>query len=316
MLPEKPMATTDTQVQREAQSHARRQRILNSLPGSIARALLEPEQAALRLIAFLLLLVGACIVTIPFLWMLSTALKPDTQVYKWPPVWIPHPLQWRNFSDAIQRAPFPLYARNTLIITVCNVIGVMASSSLTAFGFARLRFPGREALFAVLLVTMMLPGMVTLIPQFVIFARLDWINTWLPLIIPSFFGSPFFVFLLRQFFQSLPQDYHDAAKVDGASSWTVFWRIFMPLSRPALATVIIFQFMWTWSGYLGPFLFLHSDKLKTISVGLSVFLQQYTANWQLLMAASTMMVLPMVLLFFVAQKYFIQGITTTGLTGR
>jgi len=310
------MAQANTETPRALTSRSRRQQILNRFPAPIARAVLDPGQTALRILAFLLLLAGAFIVTIPFLWMLSTALKPDTQLYKWPPVWIPNPLQWKNFTEAIKRAPFPLYARNTLIITVCSVIGAMLSSSLTAFGFARLRFPGRDVLFAVLLTTMMLPGLVTLIPLFVIYARLDWINTWLPLIVPHFFGSPFFIFLLRQFFQSLPQDYHDQAKVDGANSLIVFAHIYLPLSKPALATVVIFQFMWTWSDYLGPFLFLHSDRLKTISVGLSVFLQQYTADWQLLMAASTMMVLPMIVLFFVAQKYFIQGITTTGLAGR
>lgn len=310
------MAIVNPETARSAARRSRRQRILSSLPAPIARAVLAPGQSALHLTAFLLLLAGAFIVSVPFLWMLSTALKPDTQLYKWPPVWIPSPLQWSNFAEAIKRAPFPMYARNTLVITLCNVLGVALSSSLAAFGFARLRFPGREKFFALLLTTMMLPGMVTMIPQFVIFSRLKWINTWLPLIVPHFFGSPFFIFMLRQFFQGLPQDYHDQAKVDGANSWTVFWRIFMPLSKPALATVVIFQFMWTWSDYLGPFLFIHSDNLKTISLGLSVFLKQYTASWQLLMAASTMMVMPMVLLFFFGQKYFIQGITTTGLAGR
>jgi multiple sugar transport system permease protein len=310
------MATVSTQHPRRSTARSRRQEILRRFPSPVARALLDPWQALLRVLAFILLLAGGFVVSIPFFWMLSTALKPDTQVYSWPPIWIPSPPQWRNFSIAVQYAPFPRYALNTAIITFFNVIGALISSSLVAFGFARLRFPGRGILFGIVLTTMMLPGLVTLIPLFVIFSRLKWVNTWLPLIVPGFFGNPFFIFLLRQFFLSLPPDYHDQAKIDGAGSWTVFWRIYLPLSAPSLATVVIFQFMGSWSDYLGPFLYLHDDRLKTISVGLSVFLAQYTAQWQLLMAASILMILPMLLLFFFAQKYFIQGITTTGLAGR
>ncbi len=310
------MADMVSQTRAQRRVISRSEAITRRLPAPLARAVLDPGQTFLRIIGFIILLAGAVIVSIPFLWMLSMSLKPDRQVYAWPPVWIPNPIQWKNYPTALRYAPFDRYALNTAIISFANIVGVALSSSMVAFSFARLRFPGRGLIFGIVLTTMMLPSLVTLIPLFVIFSRLKWINTWLPLIVPHFFGSPFFIFLLRQFFLSLPPDYHDQAKIDGASSWDVYWRIYLPLSLPALATVVIFQFMFSWSDFVGPFLFIHDDKLKTLSVGLQVFLRQYTADWQLLMAASTMMVMPMIILFFVAQKYFIQGITTTGLAGR
>ena len=310
------MAETTSRHRIPVRMLSRRQEMLQRLPHPLARAILDPGQTLLRVIGFIILLAGAFIVSVPFFWMLSTSLKPDRQVYAWPPVWMPSPLMWKNYPTALRYAPFARYTFNTAVITFFNIVGVTISSSMVAFGFARLRFPGRGLLFGIVLTTMMLPQLVTLIPLFVIFARLKWINTWLPLTVPLFFGSPLFIFLLRQFFMSLPPEYHDQAKIDGASSWGVYWRIYLPLSTPALATVVIFQFMFSWSDFVGPYLFINDNQLKTLAVGLQVFLQQHTAEWQLLMAASTMMIMPMIILFFVAQKYFIQGITTTGLAGR
>jgi len=287
-----------------------------ALPMPAARLRARWPQFLRRAVGFVLVVAGAVVMLIPFAWLVSTSLKPDDQLFAYPPVWIPRYLNWSNYTGAWSYAPFGNYLLNTLLITAFTLVGTLASSSLVAYGFARRQFPGRELLFGLLLSTLMLPAIVTLIPLFLIFKTLGWINTFLPLIVPSYFASPFYVFLLRQFFLSLPPELEDAAMIDGASTPQVLTRIVLPLAKPALASVTIFSVTFHWNDFLGPLIYLNDDEKRTLALGLYAFLGEHTAQWGYLMAASTLMVLPMAGLFFVAQKYFIQGIVTSGFGGR
>jgi multiple sugar transport system permease protein len=252
---------------------------------------------------------------LPLLWMVSTSLKADRQIFAFPPIWIPDPVIWRNYPDVFDFAPFLRYFRNTVIIVVLSIIGTLLSCSLVAYGFARLKAPGRGVLFIVMLSTMMIPFMVWMIPLYILFTRIGWIDSFLPLVVPTFFANPFYVFLLRQFFMTVPFDLEDAARIDGCSYLGTYWRIILPLAKPALAAVTIFTFMAHWNDFLGPLIFLQSPELFTLSLGLQVFQTTYSAQWGLLMAASTMIVLPVIVLFFFVQREFIQGVTLTGLKG-
>jgi multiple sugar transport system permease protein len=251
----------------------------------------------------------------PIFWLVTTSLKIKAQVFKFPPVWIPNPVHWQNYPDALTAVPFDRYAVNTLIITTANIVGVMLSSSLVAYAFARLRFPGRDILFILILSELMLPQTVTLIPRYIEFKELGWIDTWWPLIVPNYFGNAFFIFLLRQFFRTIPRDLSDAAKVDGASELRIFWQIVLPLSRPALAVVAIFTFLYNWNDYLEPLIYISSEEKYTMALGLATFRDLLSTEWGLLMAGSTVMILPVVILFFFAQRYFIRGVVLTGLKG-
>lgn len=250
---------------------------------------------------------------LPFLWMLSTSLKTDDQLFVYPPKWIPRPIKWQNYYRAISYLPFPRYLRNTLIITLTSMVGVIFSSSLVAYSFAKLRFPDRNLLFILLLSTMMLPGQVTMVPVFILFRTLGWVDTFYPLIIPAFFGNAFFIFLLRQFFLTIPQELIDAARIDGCPEIKIFSNIVLPLSKPALTTVGIFSFMGGWNDFLGPLIYLFSEEKKTLALGLQSFQSLHASEWTLLMAASVLMILPVLIIFFFAQRYFIQGITLTGI---
>ncbi|CAM3351746.1 Carbohydrate ABC transporter membrane protein 2 (CUT1 family) [Deinococcus saxicola] len=265
-----------------------------------------------KVMAFLVLCLVSVAILFPALWMLSTALKVDTQVYANPPVWIPNPLRWANFAEAWQLAPFARYAVNTILYAGAVVFGTVLSSSLAAYGFAKLRFPGRNFLFAVLLSTMMIPGMVTLIPQYILFSKLQWVGTYLPLVVPSFFAGAFFTFLLRQFFMSIPEELSEAARVDGAGELWIWWKVIIPLSTPALATVAIFTFEGAWDSYVGPLLYLNDERLYTLQVGLQFFRTASVVQWQYLMAAALLVMLPVVVLFFVFQKYFVEGASISG----
>jgi multiple sugar transport system permease protein len=265
-----------------------------------------------KVIAFILLCAISAAVLFPTLWMLSTALKPDTQVYANPPIWIPDPLRFDNFAKAWSLAPFTRYAINTSLYAVAVVFGTVLSSSLAAYGFAKLRFPGRNLLFAILLSTMMIPGMVTLIPQYILFSRLQWVGTYLPLVVPSFFAGAFFTFLLRQFFMGIPNEFSEAARVDGASDLWIWSRVIMPLSKPALATVAIFTFEGAWDSYVGPLLYLNDERLYTLQVGLQYFRTASQVQWQYLMAAALMVMLPVIIVFYSFQKYFVEGASVTG----
>ena len=250
---------------------------------------------------------------LPFYWLVSTALKTDNQIFRIPPVWIPRPAVWANFPRALAYIPFARYTLNTLTICLLNVTGTVLSCSLVAYSLAKVRWKGRNWIFYSLIATMILPGQVTMIPTFTIFRWLHWIGTPLPLVVPSFFGSAFNIFLLRQFFLTIPAELSDAARIDGCSDWSIFWRIILPLSRPGLATVGLFTFISHWNDFLGPLLYLNDERTYTLSMGLQRFVSQHGAEWSLLMAAATVMTLPIIVIFFFAQKTFIQGISTTGI---
>jgi multiple sugar transport system permease protein len=268
-----------------------------------------------RVAAYIALLLGSVIMLAPVYWMVSTSLKERAQIFRYPPVWIPNPLVWSNYPDALNAVPFDRYVVNTVIICVANILGVLISSSIAAYAFARLRFPGRDILFIIVLSELMLPPTVTFIPRYIEFKQLDMINSWWPLILPNWFGNAFFIFLLRQFFRTIPRDLSDAAKVDGASEFRIFWQIILPLSRPALAVVIVFQFLYNWNDYLEPLIYISDPDKYTVALGLASFRDLLSTDYGLLMAGSTVMIVPVILLFFVAQRYFIRGVVLSGLKG-
>ncbi|HZO88276.1 MAG TPA: carbohydrate ABC transporter permease [Chthonomonadaceae bacterium] len=252
---------------------------------------------------------------LPFYWLVSTSLKPDAQVFKMPPVWVPHPIQWRNYPHALTYIPFLQYTLNTLLLCALNVVGTVLSCSLVAYSLAKIRWRGREWVFASLLATMILPGQVTMIPTFAIFKWLGWIGSYKPLWVPAFFGSAFNIFLLRQFFMTIPNELSDAARIDGCTEFGTYARVILPLARPALATVALFTFIGTWNDFLGPLLYLNDERTYTLSLGLQRFVSQHGAEWGMLMAASTVMTVPIIIVFFLAQRTFIQGVTLTGIKG-
>ncbi|MCO5212604.1 MAG: carbohydrate ABC transporter permease [Caldilinea sp.] len=257
----------------------------------------------------------ALLFLIPFLWMLSSSLKPNYQIFEVPPRWIPNPPRWENYVEALTILPFPLYIRNTAIITLLTIAGHLLSCTVIAYAFARLRAPGRDFLFVVMLATMMLPYPVTMVPLYVLFNRLGWINTFLPLVVPAYLGIPFYIFLMRQFFLTIPRDFEDAARIDGANTLQIIGRIMLPMAMPALATVTIFTFQATWNDFLAPLIYLQRPELYTVTLGLQFFRSTYTTNWAYLMAATLVTTLPVIVVFFAAQRYFIEGITLTGVKG-
>ena len=268
-----------------------------------------------ELLAHVALLPAALIFLIPFFWMLSTSLKPDTQLYSYPPVWIPSPPNWLNYPNATTYITFWLYLRNTTIIAVGATIGALLSCSLVAYSLARINWPGRNVLFIFTVATLMLPFQVTMIPLFIVFKNLGWVGDFRPLIVPHFFGGALYIFLLRQFFMTIPMALSEAARMDGASEIRIYASIIMPLVKPALATVAIFEFIARWRDYIGPLIYLKDQSLYTLSLGLYEYSSQYGREWGLLMAASVMMTMPIVMLFFFLQKTFVQGITLTGIKG-
>lgn len=267
------------------------------------------------MVGYLLLLIVAAILILPLYWMLATAVKGPDQMFQLPPAWVPNPVQWDNFPQVFEEVPFARFLLNTVIIVVFNIIGQLVSVTLVAYGFARVRFPGRSLLFLVMLSTLMIPYHVTLVPRFILFAKLGWINTYLPLIVPAFTGSPFMIFLVRQYMMSIPFDLDEAASIDGASRFGVFWRIILPLSRPALVLVVVFTFVGTWNDFLQPLIYLNDPKLFTVSLGLSFFQGAQETNWNLLMAGSLLATIPPLILFFIAQRQLIGGISIEGLKG-
>ena len=263
-----------------------------------------------------IVLAGAALFLLPFAWMLSTSLKPDRQVFAYPPEWIPRPFAWDNYPRAWRTLPFTLYLRNTVLITGTALVGDVFASALVAYAFAKLRWPGRNPLFVVLLATMMLPAQVTMVPVFIMFKSLGWINTFYPLIVPAFFGNAFLIFLLRQFFMTLPHELHEAARIDGAGHWRIFAGIVLPLSRPALATVAIFSFQRHWNDFLGPLIYVSTtDSKRTLALGLYAFKGIFNIQWTSLMAISVLMLVPILVLFFLFQRYFIEGVALTGIKG-
>ena len=270
-----------------------------------------------RAAIYLALVAGAVIVFIPFAWTLSTALKAPDRLAEFPPRWIPDPIVWGNFVEAVTIKPFGRWFLNTLFVVGMATTGTVVSASLVAFSFARLRWPGRNALFLVLLATMMLPDQVTLIPTFVLFRQLGWVNTFLPLIAPPFFArNAFFVFLLRQFFMTIPLDLDDAARMDGASYFQIYRHIILPMSKAALAVAAIMFSQFKWKEFLAPLIYLNNQEMFTVSLGLRTFIgESWGTEWHLMMAANIIFMIPLIFIFFFAQKYFIQGVVITGVKG-
>jgi len=253
----------------------------------------------------------------PFYWMATSGFKSLDEILSPTVVWFPQTLRWSNFGDVLNYPGFPFlrYMGNSIFYAGSVTAGTVLSCSCVGYGFARLRFPGRNILFALTIATMMIPSVVTFIPTYVLFRYSHLLGTYAPLILPSFFGNAFFIFMLRQFFMGLPWELSEAAKVDGASEFRIFWRIMLPLVRPALIVVAVFSFVWTWQEFFQPLIYLSDPDLYPLSLGLFAFQGQRTTDWQLLMAAGTLTTLPLVVLFFAAQRYFLQGITMTGLKG-
>jgi ABC-type glycerol-3-phosphate transport system permease component len=249
--------------------------------------------------------------------MVSTSLKPYGEEFAYPIEWIPDPIVWSNYATVFDRVPVWTFFRNTMTVTLLTLVGGLLSSSLVAYGFARCRFPGRDFLFMLMLSGLMLPYMVTLIPQFVLYRELGWINTLLPLIVPAFFGGhPFYIFLLRQFFKGLPTDLEDAAKLDGAGFFRIWWTVAMPLAKPGLATVAILSILNHWNDFTAPLVYLNTQDKWTLALGIRLFRDQYQVNFNLMMAYAVMMTIPVFTVFFAFQKYFIRGITISGMGGR
>ena len=270
-----------------------------------------------------LLLVSAGFL-LPFAWMLSTSLKVNSKTMSFPPQWLPDPVQPQNYTAVLThpKVNFPLFARNTVILAVLCVVGTTFSSALVAYGFSKIHFKGRGLMFGVMLATMMIPFPVTMVPLFSIFRFLsdhtgiEWLGTFKPLWVPAWFGSAFNIFMLRQFFMTIPDELSEAARIDGCSEWGIFWRVILPLARPALSVVALFTFMAVWNDFLGPLVYLQRPEQYTLALGLQTFQSQHGGTqWNLLMAASTLVILPIILLFFLTQRTLIQGIATTGMKG-
>jgi multiple sugar transport system permease protein len=262
-----------------------------------------------------LTLAGSLLFLIPWFWMILTAGKASAEIWQVPPVWFPESYQWQNYVDAWNRSDFGTFFRNTGLIASLNVVAVLFSCSLAAFAFARIEFPGRNALFVLVLSTMMLPAQVTLIPLFIIFSKLGWVNTHNPLIVPLFFGDAFSIFLLRQFLLTLPREYDEAALLDGCSRIGLFFRILLPQIVPALIVVAIYQFTWSWNDFFGPLIYLNSPHLFTITLGLTRFVGRSGPNVQFLMAMTAVSALVPITVFFLTQRTFLQGIVITGVKG-
>ncbi|MCY9670514.1 carbohydrate ABC transporter permease [Paenibacillus alginolyticus] len=269
-----------------------------------------------KTVVYVLLLLGLLLFAFPLFWMLTTSLKDLGDVHKLPMTWIPSPFRWSNYAKVFHDVPLARYILNTVGYTAITMIAVALASSLVAFGFARLRARGGKFLFLLVLSTMMIPPQVTLIPQYLLFNKFDWIDTYLPLVVPAFGGSAFIIFLLRQFYMGFSKDLDEAVKIDGGGYFTIYLKIILPLSIPSLATAAILEFMYRWNDLIGPLIYLSNGDKYPLSLGLSNFTAAYSATpWNLLMAASIVAVLPPLLLFFFAQKYFIQGIVIAGSKG-
>ena len=268
-----------------------------------------------RLVVYGVLMVLAALFAAPFLWMISTSLKTGPAAIATPPVWIPADPVWSNYPTALGKINFPVALRNTLFYAVPSVIGTVASCCLVAYGFSRIKWPGRDIVFVILLATMMLNDQVTFIPLYIIYSKLGWVGTYLPLIIPTFLGNPFFIFLLRQFFLGIPTELSDAARIDGANDLRILLRIIVPLSWPAIITVALFTFIDKWTDFFKPLIYLRDPALQPLSLAIQTFQSAHKTDWPLSMAASVAITAPLVVLYFFAQRKFIEGITLTGVKG-
>jgi multiple sugar transport system permease protein len=281
----------------------------------VRRARFDPGLAAI----YLILVIGSLVTLVPLVWTVSTSLKSVRQLSEWPPQWIPNPVTWSNYPDALTILPFDRYFLNTMVLVAAAEIGALVTCSFVAYGFARLEFPGREPLFLVLISTMLMPYIVRLVPLFVFYGEIGWLGTYLPLAVPDLLGrNAFYIFLLRQFFRGIPNDLSDAARIDGANDFRIWWSIVLPLSKPVLATVAIFAFQSTWDDFLGPLLYMgQNPDMRTLTVGLYQLRNTPGGDnlMPLLMAGSVAMMLPILLIFAFGQRYLVQGVTMSGLKG-
>jgi multiple sugar transport system permease protein len=289
-----------------------------TLPAQSRRPLLSMRaRRIVKIILIYALLIGLSIpFLLPFLWMVATSLKKSQDVFTYPPSFFPNSFEWRNYIAGWTVLPFNTFLKNSLIVTLANVVGNLISCSLVAYGFARLRGRGRDFLFLLLLATLMIPREVTIVPRFLLFQRAGLVNTLWPLILPAWFGYPFFIFLLRQFFMSIPQDLDEAARIDGASSLRILTSVILPLSKPALATVAVFAFIGNWTNVLDPLIYIRSQELYTLALGLNLFRGVNIIQFNWLMAVTIITLLPVLIVFFVSQRLFVQGVTLTGMGGR
>jgi len=270
-----------------------------------------------RVLIYFILIASSVVMLIPFIWMISSSLMNESEMFRVPPVFIPKPPRIANYVETWQSLPFATFFRNTIVLTVGRLLPLLFSCSLVAYGFARLRAPRRNFLFILMLSTMMLPAQVTMIPLFILFAKIGWVNTFLPLIVPSFFGVPFYIFMMRQFFMTIPLEYDESARIDGATSFQIFYRIILPLSKPALVAMSIFIFMWSWNDFFTPLIYLHKTDQYPLALGLQLFRTygEYSTRWDYIMAGSVLMAIPPLLVFFFSQRFFVEGVTVTGLKG-
>jgi multiple sugar transport system permease protein len=268
-----------------------------------------------RFVVYTIIVFGAIFLCLPLWWMATTSIKPYADVFIFPPEIIPHRIQWYNYIDIFRILPFGKYFLNTLTIAVFVVAGTTFTSAMVGYGFAKLRFPGRSMWFMVMLSTLMIPFYTTLVPQFIMYKALGWIDTYYPLIIPAFFGSPFYIFLYRQFFLNIAKEYNDAAKIDGCGYWGTFLRIILPMSFPVIGVVSIFSFNGVWNDFLGPLIYINSENKRTLQLGINALRGLHTVEWHLLMAASIVTLIPTVTIFFLLQRRMIQGVVVSGIKG-
>jgi ABC-type glycerol-3-phosphate transport system permease component len=280
-----------------------------------SRGVSSPAEKARKSLSYLILVLGSIAFLVPFWWMLSTSLKTPEEVYAYPITWIPATPQWHNYTELFTDGPFLRYLANTVLITAVGVAFSLIGSSFAAYAFARLRFPGRDVLFFIMLATIMVPAWATVIPSFIMFGLLGWLDTYLPILVPALFATPFNTFLLRQFFLSIPRELEDAAKVDGASTLRCFLQLVIPMSKPALIIVALFAFLFYWNDFLGPLIYLSTQDKFPISLGIMNFVGEKAQDYAGMMAAATVAMAPCVLLFFLAQRWFVQGIVITGVKG-
>lgn len=267
-------------------------------------------------IIYIILFFISFVCLVPFYWMIRSSLMDMSQIFTMPPIWIPKPIKFSNYKEALTMLPFGRYFLNTLFVVVFTVLGTVITSSLCAYSFSRIEWKGRDTVFGILLTAMMIPFAVTLIPTFIGWQKLGVVNSYALLIVPAWFGGGVFnVFLLRQFFRTIPKELDEAARIDGAGHFTIYSKIIIPLSKPSLIVVSLFSFMGSWNDFLGPLVYLNDGDKFTLSLGLMQFQGMYSAQWQYMMAAATVVLVPIVIIFFIGQKYFIEGISMSGMKG-
>jgi len=273
------------------------------------------QTVAVETLYYALMFVFVVAFAMPLVWMISTGLKPESEVVRLPPKWIPNPFLWSNYPEMWRSSPFGAFYRNSTKIATFNVCGVLFFSSLAGYAFARIKFVGRDILFSILLSTMMIPGAVTLIPLYITFRNIGWIDTHYPLWVPGILASVSSIFMLRQFFMTIPRELEDAARIDGCTNFGVYWKIVIPQVKPALATVGIFAFLGSWNSFIAPLIFINSLEKQTLPMGLALFQTEFSTSVSLTMAAASAVTAPVLLIYFFAQGYFVQGITLTGIKG-